>query len=131
MRRAFHLLLIVIALSNVSISLCAETSISANQCFSKGGLGIIHRGVYVVVNSHRNELKFGQGQSWVGSTRITPEVVFIQNDRVIENPKTNTDFDLSKCLLVSFQPDRVMFFDFTKSKGGYYLRFNNEPLPAP
>jgi len=119
----YLLLSVFLVFSSSYAELQAQIPVGSNQCFSKGGIGVTYQGVHVVVNSERNELRLKDAQSWVGAGKSVTEVVLIQNGQIVENPKASKEFDLTKCLVISFQPDRVIFFDFSKSKGGYYHRF--------
>jgi hypothetical protein len=124
MRHITSTFLALLLFSTNTQELRAQELIEANQCFPKDGLGVTYQGVYILVNSSKNELKIDHSKSWVGARRDVKETVWIRNREIISPPETLEGFDLSNCFVISFQPDRVIFFNFSGSKGSYYLRFH-------
>lgn len=98
--------------------------------FSKGGIGLLNENLYVVVKAQRtgkNELvvrsKNGAEEAWQGKRVTEPEVVFFYAGKVWSSSQALPDgFDLSRAILVSFEKERVRFFDFEKEYGAYYSR---------
>lgn len=98
--------------------------------FSKGGVGLLNDRLYVVVRSQRtdrNELIVrstnGAEDTWRGKSVTEPEVVFFYDGKVWSQSQTLPDgFDLSRAILVSFEKEKVRFFDFEKEYGAYYSR---------
>lgn len=98
--------------------------------FSKGGVGLLNERLYVVVKTQRtgrNELIVrsidGAEETWHGKGVTEPEAVFFYEGRVWSSSQTLPDgFDLSRSILVSFEREKVRFFDFEKEYGAYYSR---------
>lgn len=98
--------------------------------FSKGGIGLLNERLYVVVRTQRtgrNELIVrstnGSEETWHGRGVMEPEVVFFYEGKVWMPSQTLPDgFDLSRAILVSFEKEKVRFFDFEKEYGAYYSR---------
>lgn len=98
--------------------------------FSKGGVGLLSERLYVVVRTQRtgrNELIVrsinGAEETWRGKGVTEPEVVFFYEGKVWSPSQTLPDgFDLSRSILVSFEREKVRFFDFEKEYGAYYNR---------
>lgn len=102
---------------------------ATNFYVSKGGIGIVDRDLYVVVKSGLNELilKPDNGteeQRWKGKSATEHEVVFVYAGKVWPSSRLPDGFELSKSVIVSFEGDKVRFFDFEGSAGGYYDRIN-------
>jgi hypothetical protein len=98
-----------------------ENMISTNECYPKGGVGIINPHLYVALKSSHNELILDQGE-WVGKDRGTPEVVIIFENSVSTMANVPRGFSLDKAIIVSFESSVVRFFDAQKWSGGYYRR---------
>ena len=98
--------------------------------FSKGGIGLLNERLYVVVKTERNgknELIVrsanGAEETWHGKSATEPEVVFFYDGKVWSPSQTLPNgFDLSRAILVSFEKEKVRFFDFEKEYGAYYRR---------
>jgi hypothetical protein len=98
--------------------------------FSKGGIGLVNERLYVVVRTEktgRNELIVrptnGAEETWHGKSITEPEVVFFYDGKVWMPSQALPDgFDLSRAIVVSFEKDKVRFFDFEKEYGAYYTR---------
>jgi len=99
-------------------------SFATNRYVAKGGIGIITSDVYIDLKSANNELRFGGGERWTGSSATTPEVAIVFRKRVLSPAALPHDFDMSKAIVVSFEGFRVRFFDFARMSGGYYRRSN-------
>jgi hypothetical protein len=98
---------------------------ATNRCLPKGGLGIVNTSLYIGLNSARNELLFGEKETWSGMSASKPEVVVFFGNRVWASGSVPKGFDLSKAVVVSFEVDKVRFFDFQVMAGGYYERIRN------
>jgi len=103
----------------------ATTEFATNRAFSKGGLGIVNTNLYIAVKSTKNELLYGEKRTWRGSDASMPEVVLFFEGKVWVPQDLPKGFDLSKAVLISFERDKIRFFDFTKMSGGYYQRTSN------
>ncbi len=95
---------------------------ATNLCMAKGGIGIIAKGFHVDLKSAKNELILSSGERWTGQSAVTPEVAFFFEGRVSVPQILPSGFDLAKAVLVSFESDKVRFFDFATMSGGYYKR---------
>jgi hypothetical protein len=108
-----------------------NTMITTNQCFPKGGIGIINKSLYIVVKSakdSRNELVVKPTEEtesrWKGRSVAKAEVVIFYEGKVWSVEHVPDDFDLSRAVVISFESDKVRFFDFQAMFGGYYERSN-------
>jgi len=99
-----------------------EVSFATNRCYSKGGIGIIHQGLYIDLKSVQNELRLTGANRWGGKNAPLPEVVFFFQNKVWSQNALPEGFDISRAIIISFESDKVRFFDFSKMSGGYYLR---------
>ena len=103
---------------------------ATSRYFSKGGIGKINKHLYVVVKSasdDRNELIVKPAEDkeerWKGKSASKAEVVIVFEGMIWSSQGLPDQFDLSKAVVVSFEGDKVRFFDFhTMSGGGYYER---------
>jgi hypothetical protein len=99
---------------------------------SWGGVGMINKYLYVVVKStgnERNELIVSpteeKEERWHGSDITKAEVVAFYKGKVWSFDKLPDGFDLSMSIIVSFESDKVRFFDFQTMKGGYFERIKD------
>jgi len=113
---------------------------ATNRGWSKGGIGIISEELYVVVKSARNDRNeliltppghLGKDQRapvpetrWKGKSISEGQVVFVYEGKVWEPQDLPQGFDLSKSAVISFESDKVRFFDFQATEGGYYDRIS-------
>jgi len=111
---------------------------ATDEFFAKGGIGMISEEIYVIVKSaknDRNELivkppgHLGRDQSapvpetrWKGKSTNEAEVVIFFESKVWTQQQLPDGFDLSRSVVVSFERDKVRYFDFRKMAGGYYRR---------
>ena len=101
----------------------SEKIFAKNLCMAKGGIGIIRRDyLYVDLNPPKNTLLLGREDKWTGLDVSVPEVVVFFENKVWSQQGLPKGFDLSRAVVVSFEVDKVRFFDFVKMSGGYYLR---------
>ena len=130
------------ALVLVLLALSAPTPTLANGCAEfaenqwwpiKGGIATIRDGIHVGAGATKTNLIVIQAQDtkrpqpspevrWTGKSWDEPEVVVIFERKVLDWSSLPRDFDLSKAIIVSFEPDKVRVFDFAKREGGYYPR---------
>ena len=107
---------------------------ATNLCLSKGGLGIVNTNLYIAVKSVRNELLFGGKETWSGSDASKPEVAIFFAGKVwaLQSETLPKGFDLTKAVVVSFEGDKVRFFDFQTMSGGYYerIRLTTNVIPG-
>lgn len=108
--------------SNHEVLAKAKTLFEANQCFPKGGLGIIAKRIYVVLDATQNELKIPDGKDWVGRSKTEKEAVIIFGGRVFSTSDLPSDYRLNESILASFEAEKVIFFDFRTLGGGFYRR---------
>jgi|ERR1700726_461891 hypothetical protein len=111
----------------------SKNMLATNACFPKGGLGIINTDLYIDLRSPKNELLFGPpkgvvpvGERWSGHDTVVPEVVLYFEGRVLSPQDIPRDFDLSKAVVISFEGDKVRFFDPADTSGGYYKRLGSD-----
>lgn len=95
---------------------------SNNKCISKGGVGVVGKGLHVILTDDVNKLKLGPGLWWTGKKAGLAEVIFVFRGQAIQKQDLPDDFDLSKSIIISFEGDKVRFFDFEKMSGGFYSR---------
>ncbi len=97
---------------------------TATRFFSKGGIGIIAKGsLWVDVKSASNELIYGTARDrWRGLEAPKTELVIFFEGKIWSTQNLPDRFDLSKSVVVSFETDKVSFFDFQEMSGGYYER---------
>jgi hypothetical protein len=96
----------------------------------KGGIASIGDGLFVGVNTPTNEVIIQVRRPsepprevrWTGKPADQREVVAIHGGRVVPWSDLPPDFDLSRAVVVSFEADRVRFFDFARARGGFYAR---------
>jgi len=104
-----------------------------NQWWSiKGGVGVIRDGIFVDARAKTNELIIQNRDRkgpldppdtrWTGKDSSEPEVVVIFERKAWAQSSLPKDFDLSKAVVVSFEPDRVRIVDFVERRSGWYIR---------
>ena len=111
-----------IALSNQEILGKAKAHFETNQCFPKGGLGMVSKNLYIVLNTTQNELKIPNGKDWIGGAKEEKEVVIIFGGRVFATSGLPSNYRLNESVLISFEAEKVVFFDFGTLDGGFYRR---------
>ncbi len=96
---------------------------------SIGGIGMVNKHLYIVVKSgksERNELVVKPTEDteerWYGKNVTKAEVVVVYEGKVWSSQTLPDGFDLSKAVVVSFESDKIRFFDFQVMSGGYYER---------
>ena len=96
---------------------------------SKGGIGMVNKNLYIVVKSaknDRNELIVKPTeeteQRWKGQSATKTEVAIVYEGKVWSSEAIPDGFDLSKAVVVSFEGNKIRFFDFQMMAGGYYNR---------
>jgi hypothetical protein len=94
----------------------------SNRCWAKAGLGIVSGNLYIDLKGARNRLLVDDGE-WIGKSRQTRQVVFVQDDKVLSSDDLPRQFTLGKSVIVSFEGDVVRFFIPEQWFGGYYERF--------
>jgi len=102
---------------------------ATNWKVAKGSVGIINEHLYVVVKSasnERNELiiktREETEERWYGKDAGKPEVVVVYDNKVWSSQSLPDGFDLSKAVVVSFERNKIRYFDFHVLDGGYYER---------
>jgi hypothetical protein len=106
-------------------------SFATRRYWSKGGIGIVNKNLYIVVKSTtngRNELIVKPTEEtekrWKGKSATEAEVAIVYNGKVCSSEDIPDGFDLSKAVVVSFERSKIRFFDFQKMAGGYYDRIS-------
>ena len=95
---------------------------STNECFAKGGIGIVSTNLHIDLKSEKNELVLSAGSRWTGQSASTQEVAIFFDNKIWSPQALPDGFDLSKSVVISFEGAKVRFFDFGKMSGGYYKR---------
>jgi hypothetical protein len=100
-----------------------------HRLWSKGGIGMINKHLYIVVKSaenERNELVVKPTEEteerWHGKNVTEAEVAIFYEGKVWTSQSLPDGFDLSKAIVISFESGKVRFFDFLTMSGGYYER---------
>ena len=99
------------------------------QDYPKGGIGILNLKLYVVTRTLRtgkNELIIrikDRDETWSGKGVTEPEIIFFYADKVWTSSQgLPNDFNLSHAIVVSFEKDKIRYFDFAKEFGAYFNR---------
>jgi hypothetical protein len=100
----------------------AGVKIAENPCWPKGGLGIISTNLYVDLLSTDNELVLPNGERWIGLAAREKQVVLVADGRVTSGTEIWPGFRLEVSSIVSYEEDKILFFDFSAGKGGFYQR---------
>jgi hypothetical protein len=117
-------------ISSQSANRQVPSPVSVNECFGKGGVGILSASLYVDLRSERNQLILAEGRKWNGQNAALSETVIVFNGKAWQNA-TPDGFDLSRATIVSFEKDRVRFFDFNRMEGGFYRRHADQRQNSP
>jgi hypothetical protein len=101
----------------------AKVMFAENMYIAKGGIGIVRKtDLYIHLHSASNELFLSGGRTWSGRSARTVEIVIFDGSKIISPEALPQDFDMSNAVIISFERDKVRFFDFKKLSGGYYRR---------
>jgi len=107
----------------------AQRDSFATRCWSKGGIGIVNKNLYIVVKSaknDRNELIVKPTEEteerWKGKSTREVEVAIVYERKVWSSGAIPDGFDLSKAVVISFERSKIRFFDFQMMAGCYYDR---------
>jgi hypothetical protein len=106
----------------------ARVKIAENECYPKGGLGIINKDLYIDLRSKNNELIVAEGKRWAGAATSTRQVVFVLGSRVVSGADIPADFSLENSALVSFEGNKISFLDFKSGIGGFYQRIEGKQI---
>jgi hypothetical protein len=98
---------------------------SENYCWSKGHIGIIHPGLYIVTQGQKNELALGQFKRWTGLPAGSNEVVVAYKDQIWDRDKLPADYSLKDSAIISFEKTVIRFVDFRTNTAGFYVRESN------
>jgi hypothetical protein len=88
-------------------------------CMRKGGLGIVDRETYIVLDDARNAVIVG-GKQWDGLTRQQTEVVVTDGHRILGSAPAGEVRDLR---VLIFSQNEVHFINPSANSGGIYRRF--------
>jgi hypothetical protein len=98
-----------------------KNTFATDECWQKGGLGIVNTHLYIEVKSDRNRLRT-DGPDWTGQSASTPEAVIFYENKIWSPQGLPNGFDLTRAIVISFEADKIRFFDFGEMTGGYYKR---------
>lgn len=90
-------------------------------CFVKGGFGIIRDPLYIKVASNKNEVLIDR-QIWTGKDASVPEIVIVYQSGVWSPETVPVGFDPHESTVISFEREKVRYFDFRQGEGCYYDR---------
>jgi hypothetical protein len=132
MKSPLKLLICLFVISSLGVKLIAsdqaepqmKTQLEENQAYSKGHIGIITHGLYIVVSSDKNELILGDNPHvhWFGLPSSDRQVVIIFKGQVVNADKLPSNYSLEKATLISFEESKIRFIDFPSNEIGFYLR---------
>jgi hypothetical protein len=88
-------------------------------CMRKGGLGIVDRETYIVLDEARNAVIVG-GKQWNGLRRQQTEVVLTDGHRILGSAPAG---ELGDLRILIFSPKEVHFISPSANSGGFYRRF--------
>jgi hypothetical protein len=88
-------------------------------CMRKGGLGIVDRETYIVLDEARNAVIVG-GKQWDGLPRQQTEVVLTDGRRILGSVPAG---ELGDLRILIFSPKEVHFVNPSANSGGFYRRF--------
>lgn len=105
--------------------------LNLDECFSKGGIGIISPGTYALTHSNYNELRITGGVEWRGKPYTDDQTVLIWRNTVIDPLKPPSGFTIRECaiqgcVIVSFHKERINFIDQASGTRGFYRRLIDE-----
>jgi hypothetical protein len=100
----------------------AKMTFPENEFWRKGGVGAICGDIYIDFNSDKNRLLLADKETWEGLVSAKHEFVIIYNNKTYDQSELPNDFKISKAVIVSFEANRVYFYDFNVMEGGYYSR---------
>ena len=104
---------------------CTRSRAGGDDRGLNGGAGLVGD-VWIENGEGRNSLAVEHGPRWEGKSDDTPEVVVVFDRCIFDLGSVPEDFDLSKSIVVSFEGERVQYFDFRDRYGGSFVR----PLPT-
>jgi hypothetical protein len=84
----------------------------------KGGVGVVDKDVYVLLNESRNTLST-YGKEWKGRVAGEPEIVVVDDSGEVHAIRVASGKNLK---IVVFSPSEVKFIDVSKNSGGRYIR---------
>lgn len=106
-----------------------NSKFATHRLWSKDGIGLVNKHLYLAVKSASDEKNEIIGkptpeteERWHGKSIRQPEVAIFYEGRIWSTENLPEHFDLSKAVVVSFEKDKVRFFDFQLMAGGYYDR---------
>lgn len=99
-----------------------KMSFPDSEFWRKGGVGIIVEDVYVDLTSQKNKLLLEDKRTWEGLESSKNEIVVVYRGKVYPQAELPSDFKISNSIWISFQVNRVYFYDFSAMDGGYYSR---------
>lgn len=106
-----------------AVAAAMAEAFKSSQCVPKAGTALVSGDVYIALNREMNTLWLGEHHlEWVGAEKKTKQAVLVFHEKVMDQNNLPKDFELSGSILISFEENKVSFFDFSSFQGGYYLR---------
>lgn len=90
-------------------------------CFAQDGFGIVRDPLSIKVSSSKNELSINR-YIWTGKDASVPEVVIVYQNGVWPPGAVPVGFDPHESIVISFEREKVRYFDFRQGEGCYYER---------
>ena len=100
----------------------AKKLLETNVAMSLGGVGIINTHLYILTKSDKNELLLDDHKRWTGHSLTKPQVVIFYQGKVYDTDQLPPNFNLADSILISFEGNKIKFFDFAGSQVGFYYR---------
>lgn len=110
------------ALNDKAGLLSVRQEFLSNRCMAFGGIGIVAPNVYVVTKSRVNEIMLPGGLVWKGEAASKRQGVWIIDGKVFCPSAEPERFSVTKGLFISFEEEKIYFFDFGTFQGGFYVR---------
>lgn len=90
-------------------------------CLRKGGIGVLFDHTFVVTRGNGNEVILPDNSKWIGRSRFFSQMVAVSGGQVIITDQVHA-IELQKCLVISFNKNKIIFYDFPRQSGGAYER---------
>jgi hypothetical protein len=96
--------------------------LSTRAYIPKGKVGVVADEVYVALNSERNTLLIGNNREWTGRPSHEKQVVMAFEGAIVDPSALPSEFALEKSVVVSFENEKVYFWNASEKRLGFYRR---------